>query len=73
MLSLLRAKVQFLVGELKSHKLLGAAKKREKYIFTALVCLVAQSCLTLLQPLGLNIAHQALLCPWGSRQEYWSG
>ena len=41
MLSLPRARVQSLVGELKSHKLLGAARKREKYIFTALVCLVA--------------------------------
>ena len=36
-----------------------------------LVCLVAQSCLTLCDPWTVPAR---LLCPWGfSRQEYWSG
>ena len=38
----------------------------------AMLCLVTQSCLTLLWPHGLQPAR--LLCLWGfSRQEYWSG
>ena len=35
--------------------------------------LVAQSCLTLLQPHGLYVARQASLSMGFSRQEYWSG
>ena len=42
------------------------------YFVFSCVCLVAQSCLTLLWPHGLQ--PTMLLCPWGfSRQEYWSG
>ena len=41
------------------------------FVFSC-VCLVVQSCMTLLWPHGLQPAM--LLCPWGfSRQEYWSG
>ena len=36
------------------------------------LCLVAQSCLTLCNPKDYSLAR--LLCPWRfSRQEYWSG
>ena len=36
-----------------------------------LVCLLAQSCPTLCDP--MDCSHTRLLCPWGlSRQEYWS-
>ena len=38
----------------------------------SMLCLVAQSCLTLCDPHGWY--PKRLLCPWGfSRQEYWSG
>ena len=41
------------------------------YIYVC-VCLVAQLCLTLCDPLELQPTR--LLCPWGfSRQKYWSG
>ena len=36
-------------------------------------CLVAESCLTLLQPHGLYVACQAPLSMEFSRQEYWGG
>ena len=36
------------------------------------ICLVAQSCLTLGDPMGL-VAHQVPLSMGFSRQEYWSG
>ena len=36
------------------------------------MCLFAQWCLTLCNPMDYSLAR--LLCPWGfSRQEYWSG
>ena len=41
------------------------------WLMLCLVCLVAQSCLTL-RPHGLQLTR--LLCQWGfSKQEYWSG
>ena len=41
-------------------------------MWCAVLCLVTQSCPTLLTPHGMQPAR--LLCPWGfSRQKYWSG
>ena len=43
-----------------------------KNISLYVLCLVAQSCLTLCDP--VDCSPPGLLCPWGfSRQEYWSG
>ena len=39
--------------------------------YTAVLCLVAQSCLTLCDP--MDLAHQAPPSMEFSRQEYWSG
>ena len=41
--------------------------------YDSLCCLVSKSCLTLLQPHGLYVAHQAPLSIGFSSPEYWSG
>ena len=42
-------------------------------MFMTKCCLVTRSCLTLLQPHGLDGAHQAPVFMGFPRQEYWSG
>ena len=56
MFSLLRAWIRSLVGELRSHRLRGAAKKKKKsIILPSYSCLVTQSCLALCDPMDCSL------------------
>ena len=57
---------------LKKHIFLFCWRNNCQSSVLNMLCLVAQSCLTLCNP--MLCSHARLLCPWGlSRQRYWNG
>ena len=56
----------------KKHIFLFCWRNKCQSLVLNMLCLVAQSCLTLYNP--MLCIHARLVCPWGlSRQRYWSG